>query len=153
MGKVAHLRNQVEPFVALFWAFGMVLANTWPCPPAWHGSTTEQSAWPYKDMLCSILNEDTLALFLSRYVIYLWVQRTFCAVWAIKMLLKCFSVKFSYLPRKTSRHKWLFSLKVSQFSRVMTLLCGFFPSYGSLPGGYMPKQTKFCPSITQPPDR
>ena len=34
MSKVDRLRNRVEPFAALFWALDIVLANTWPCPPA-----------------------------------------------------------------------------------------------------------------------
>ena len=45
-----------------------VLANTWPCPPAWHRSTAVQSAFPYMVMLtvrvrrwrfCSTLTDDT----------------------------------------------------------------------------------------------
>ena len=39
MGKVDRLRNWCEPFAALFWAVGIVLANTWPCTPAQHHST------------------------------------------------------------------------------------------------------------------
>ena len=60
MGKVDCLSNKVEPYAALFWALGIVLANTWPCPPAWHYSTDAQAAWPYKDMFGSILKEDKL---------------------------------------------------------------------------------------------
>ena len=37
MGKVDRLRNKAEPFAALFWALGIVFANTWSrqlsCPP------------------------------------------------------------------------------------------------------------------------
>ena len=32
MGKVDRLRTKVEPFAALFWALGIVLANTRRCP-------------------------------------------------------------------------------------------------------------------------
>ena len=38
MSKVDLLCNRVEPFAALFWALGTVLAGNWPCPPA-HGIT------------------------------------------------------------------------------------------------------------------
>ena len=66
----------VEPFAALLGlsALCTVLANTWPCQPARHHSTTVHKACPYMDMLPirwlrdgSILNEDELAspLFLS----------------------------------------------------------------------------------------
>ena len=34
-------------FAALFWALGIVLTNTWPCPPARHHSTVVQSAFPH----------------------------------------------------------------------------------------------------------
>ena len=38
---------RVEPFAALFWALGILLANNWPArPPAWHCSTAVQSAFP-----------------------------------------------------------------------------------------------------------
>ena len=65
--------NRVDPFAALCWALGIVLANTWPCPLDRHNSTAEQAAWPYKVLLGLILNEDALPPppFLSRYVIYL----------------------------------------------------------------------------------
>ena len=39
MGVVDRLRNKVEPFAALFWALGIVLANNRPCPPSRHHST------------------------------------------------------------------------------------------------------------------
>ena len=69
-----------ESFAVLFWALGIVLANTWPCPPAKHRSPAVQSAFPYMVMLTvrqwrfgSILTEDALppSLFLSRYIIKL----------------------------------------------------------------------------------
>ena len=31
----------------LFWALGIVLANAWPCPPAWYRSTSAKSALPF----------------------------------------------------------------------------------------------------------
>ena len=40
MGKVDRLRNRIKPFAATFWALGIVFAITWPCPLAWHHSTT-----------------------------------------------------------------------------------------------------------------
>ena len=39
MGKLDRLRNRVEPFAALFWALGIVFANTWPCLPVRYHST------------------------------------------------------------------------------------------------------------------
>ena len=67
MGKVDRLCHRVEPFAVLFWALGIVLANTWPCPPARHHSPAVQSAFPYMVILivrrwriCSTLTEDTL---------------------------------------------------------------------------------------------
>ena len=45
--KVDRLRNGVEPFAALFWPLGIVLANTGPCPPAWRHSTAVHKASPY----------------------------------------------------------------------------------------------------------
>ena len=39
MGKMYRLRYRVEPFAALFWALGIALAITWPCPPAQRHST------------------------------------------------------------------------------------------------------------------
>ena len=73
MGKVDRLRIRVEPFAALFWALGIDLANTLPCPPARHRSTAVYNACPYMVIVGSILNKDALAppLFLSRYVICL----------------------------------------------------------------------------------
>ena len=48
MCKVDRRRNRVEPFAALFWALGIVLANTLPsCPPAQHHYTTVHKACPY----------------------------------------------------------------------------------------------------------
>ena len=49
MGKVARLRNKIEPFAALFWALGIVNVHT-----------CQQAAWPYKAMFGSILTEDAL---------------------------------------------------------------------------------------------
>ena len=43
MGKVDRLSIKVEPFAALFWALGIVLANTGPCPPARHHSADVQA--------------------------------------------------------------------------------------------------------------
>ena len=67
MGKVYNLRNRVEPFAALFWALGTVLANIRHC-------TAVHKACSYMDIVGSILNEDAMSpppLFLSRYIIYL----------------------------------------------------------------------------------
>ena len=76
MGKVYRLRNRVEPFAALFWALGNVLANTWPWQPALHHSTAVHKACPYMVIVGSILIKTRPAppLFLSRYVIYLCVD-------------------------------------------------------------------------------
>ena len=45
MGKVNCLRNRFEPLAALLWALGIVLDNTWPCPPDCHCSTAIHKAW------------------------------------------------------------------------------------------------------------
>ena len=60
---------RVEPLAVLFWALGILLSNTWPCPPAQHHSTAEHKACPYMVIVGSILNEGSLPppLFLSRY--------------------------------------------------------------------------------------
>ena len=90
MSKVDRLRNRVEPFAALFWALGINLANTWPCPPARQNSTAVHKACPYMVIVGSILSEDALPppLFLSRYIIYLWstcflVQISACGLQAV----------------------------------------------------------------------
>ena len=62
---------RVEPFAALFWALGVVvLANTWPCPPARHHSIAVHKACPYMVIIGSILKENALppSPFLSIYV-------------------------------------------------------------------------------------
>ena len=71
MGKVDRLRNRVEPF--LFWALGILLANTWLCPTAQHHSTAGHKACPTIVIVGSILSKDALPppLFLSRYIINL----------------------------------------------------------------------------------
>ena len=58
MGKVDRLCIRVEPFAALFWALGNVLANTKHCPPARHHSTAVHNAGPYMVIVGSILNKD-----------------------------------------------------------------------------------------------
>ena len=67
MGKEEHLCIGVEPFTALFWALGIILANTWPCPPARHHSTAIHKACPYIVLVGSILSEDALPPFLILY--------------------------------------------------------------------------------------
>ena len=42
MGKVAGLRNKVEPFAALFWGLTIVFSG-----PARHHSTVEHKAGPH----------------------------------------------------------------------------------------------------------
>ena len=61
MGKVDRLRNRLKPFAALFWALGIGLANTWPCPRQ-PGITPQPytKACPYFVIDGSILNDDTL---------------------------------------------------------------------------------------------
>ena len=49
MGKLARLRNKVETFAVLFWAFGIVIANT-----------AVHKACPYMVMVGSNLTEDAL---------------------------------------------------------------------------------------------
>ena len=60
---------RVEPLAVLFWALGILLSNTYPCPPAQHHSTAEHKACPYMVIVGSILNKGSLPppLFLSRY--------------------------------------------------------------------------------------
>ena len=73
MGKVDRLRNRVEPFAALFWALGTVLAN-----PARRPGITPPPYTKHMVTVGSILNEEMcpFPLFLSRYVIYLWGEST-----------------------------------------------------------------------------
>ena len=68
MGKVDRRPNKVEPFVTLFCALVIVLANTWPCPPVRHLSTALHKACPYMVIVGSILRVDALPppLYLSR---------------------------------------------------------------------------------------
>ena len=49
MGKLARLRNKVESFAVLFWAFGIVIANT-----------AVLKACPYMVMVGSNLTKDAL---------------------------------------------------------------------------------------------
>ena len=67
MGQVDRLRNRIEPFAALFWALGIALANTCPCPPARHHSTAVHKVFSFMVIVGSILSEDALPppLFLS----------------------------------------------------------------------------------------
>ena len=51
MGKSHRHNLQSNLFAALFWALGIVLATTWPSPPACHRWTAVQAACPC--MLCS----------------------------------------------------------------------------------------------------
>ena len=69
MGKVDRLWNSVLPFAVLFWALGLILANSGSCPGARHHSTVVQctcfaynvhKACPYIAIVCSILNKDAL---------------------------------------------------------------------------------------------
>ena len=75
MGKVDCLCNSVEPFAFLFWAADILLANTLTCLSAWHHSTAVHKACPYMAQLFPFSTKTRLLppLFLSRYVIYLWV--------------------------------------------------------------------------------
>ena len=57
MGKVDRL-HRVEPFAALLWALGIVLANTWPCSPARLHSTAVHKSCPSMVIVVSILHED-----------------------------------------------------------------------------------------------
>ena len=74
------LKRLLPCFAALFWALGIVLANTWdPARRPGNGIIPPQykqydHMYEYKDMLGSILKEDALAPppFLSRYAIHLW---------------------------------------------------------------------------------
>ena len=50
MGKVAGLRNKVEPFAALFWGLTIVFSG-----PARHHSTVEHKAGPHM-VICSWFN-------------------------------------------------------------------------------------------------
>ena len=52
-----RLLNRVEPFAALFWFVHTVLANTRPCPPAWHHSTAVHKECPYMVIGGSILKK------------------------------------------------------------------------------------------------
>ena len=62
MRKMDHTCNKVEPFAALFWAFGIVLGNIWPCPPpARHHSTAVHKACSFMVRVGSILKEDALS--------------------------------------------------------------------------------------------
>ena len=65
MGKVDRFCNSVEPFAALFWALGSVLANTWTVPASLHRCTRSMSLYGY--IVGAILSEDALppSLFLS----------------------------------------------------------------------------------------
>ena len=49
MGKVAGLRNKVEPFAALFWGLTIVFSG-----PARHHSTVEHKAGPHMVIVGSI---------------------------------------------------------------------------------------------------
>ena len=59
MGKVDHLRKRVEPFAVLYWALGIVLANTRPYPPS--HPTAVHKACPFMVIVGSILNKDAWA--------------------------------------------------------------------------------------------
>ena len=76
MGKVDRLCNRVVPFAVLFWALGIVLANTANtglCPPARHHSTAVHKACPYMVIVGSILNEDAFSsLGILHVFIYEW---------------------------------------------------------------------------------
>ena len=72
MGKVFHFKNCFPVLVSRY----CILANTYSLHAHWPDITPPlypQAAWPYEDMLGSILKEDALPppVFLSRYVIYL----------------------------------------------------------------------------------
>ena len=92
MGKLDRLRNRVEPFAVLFWALGIVIANTWPCLLTRHHSTDVRKACPYMVIVGSILSEDALAppLFRSRYIIYLQyaIDPPFCSISFSKTLIR-----------------------------------------------------------------
>ena len=80
MGKVDRLRSRVKPFAALSWGLGIVLANTWPCPPAQHHSTAVHKASSYMVIVGSIFDIDALPPPLFSYLgllfIYLWYEYT-----------------------------------------------------------------------------
>ena len=78
MGKVDILYNRVKSFAALFWTLGIVLANTWPCPPARHHSTAAHKALTYFNSWLSSQWRCVAPcpLFLSWFIIYL------CARWS-----------------------------------------------------------------------
>ena len=74
MGKVDRLRNRVEPFAALFWALGIVLANTWSCPSAGQAllrrRTQSMTLYGHRWFNSQRERVGPPPLFLTRYVIY-----------------------------------------------------------------------------------
>ena len=76
MGKVNCLRNRFEPLAALLWALGIVQHLTLPAGLSLLHRHTQSMA--YMVIVGSILNKDVLPphLFLSMYVIYLWLEVT-----------------------------------------------------------------------------
>ena len=50
-----------------------VLANTWPCPPAWHRSTAVQSAFPYMVMLTVVQLPQKTRSHTPTPLSYLWL--------------------------------------------------------------------------------
>ena len=69
MGKVDRLRNRVDPFGALFWALGIVLANTGQAAP--HRLTQSMFFYCHSWFNSQRRLLASHPLFLSGYVIYL----------------------------------------------------------------------------------
>ena len=103
MGKVDRLCIWVEPFAALFWALGNVLANTWPCPPDRHHSmhrcmyTKHFLIWSY-----SWFNSQQSRAVPLPFLIYLGMLFTVCIYAALECSLLypwvCFIITQGTLP-------------------------------------------------------
>ena len=78
MVKVDRLCNRVEPFAALFSAFGIVLATTWPCLPARNHFMSFYGHWSQL-VNFSVKTRWPPPICLSRYAIYLWLYHIFRA--------------------------------------------------------------------------